>query len=151
MAEQRLVLAARRLALGRVHDDERAAPGVRHGPQLRPGREASATAAAQPARLGDGDEVAAPVERSEDVEMLVERHGPAVAADGCENPAHARGREHGAARCGQRHAGCPSTEPLTTPEPESMFSANWSWSSSPAPVLTTVWTSWPLSAVTLPV
>ena len=75
VAQEELVLAARRLALGRVHDDDRPAAALGDGPDLAGDRKACAPAAGKPARLELAQQLAAlelepPVARK----VLAQRH-----------------------------------------------------------------------------
>ena len=59
VAQEELVLAAGRLALGRVHHDDRPTAAFGHGPDLAGDRKACAPAARKPARLELAQQLAA--------------------------------------------------------------------------------------------
>jgi len=73
--EQRLVLAAERLALGAVRDHELPAAPCGDRTQLRRGRESGAAAAGEPAGFDQVDQPSAKMHRRRaiDAEVLVER------------------------------------------------------------------------------
>ena len=111
----------------RVHDDDRRRPGVARprAASCRSGsRRRRARAVRSPRRRRSGRRR---LERPEGVEVLVQGDGAAVAADGGEQPPDAGRRRQRTERIAvalMRHAGCPSTEPLTARPAASMFRTN---------------------------
>ena len=87
VAQEELVLAARRLALGRVHDDDRPTAALGDGPDLAGGRKACAAAAGKPARLELAEQLAPlELERARDAQGARARAASAAVSSPREEP-----------------------------------------------------------------
>src|SRR5204863_7239752 len=108
--EEHLVLAAERLTLRCVDDDDRAATPAADGGELAGNGERGPAAALQTARLDHLEErrSAPPIEGSVSGQVLRERHRT-VLVDACEQPRHGRRIAGGQSA----HTTAPATVPVT--------------------------------------
>src|SRR5689334_3154430 len=110
MPQQRLVLAACRLALGSVDDDDGSTAPVRDCPKLLCGWKASAAASAESTSFDGRKQVRIGVVRPETRKMSVEGNRPPIPTNGREQACGAARLHERGARGG--HTAAPATVPV---------------------------------------